>query len=189
PKPEVGEGNGKSYGLGDGCVVWNDKRKEWLCYYSGYCDDPADFVISMASSSDPKGLPGSWKKWDGTDFTLEGCNSETGLGAPNVKVENLWKFRGGNPSVSWNTAINRWIMVYHTWSKNIILSTSPDGIQWTEPVTVIDHGMEPEGAMYPNIISEEGDLLCGKEFRIYYSRNMDESGRRKIAYRIVRFKI
>ncbi|MGN1211904.1 MAG: sialidase family protein [Candidatus Cryptobacteroides sp.] len=189
PKPEVGEGNGKSYGLGDGCVVWNDKRKEWICYYSGYCDDPADFVISMASSSDAKGLPGTWKKWDGTAFSLEGCNQATGLGAPNIKLENLWKFRGGNPSVSWNSAISRWIMVYHTWSRNIVMSTSTDGITWTEPVTIIDHIMEAGGSMYPNIISEDGDLLCGKEFRIYYSTDMDSSGRRKIAYRIVRLKI
>ena len=69
PKPAEGEGNGKSYGLGDGCVVWNEARRQWICYYSGFCPDPHDFVLTMAASSDPEGKPGTWKKCDGNDFT------------------------------------------------------------------------------------------------------------------------
>lgn len=188
PKPATGEGNGKSYGLGDGCVVWNEARKQWICYYSGYCNDPADFVISMAASSDPEGRPGTWKKWDGKDFTAEGCNQETGLGGLNTKIVNLHLFRGGNPSVSWNTVLERWVMTYHTWGRNIVISYSEDGISWSVPETIIGHTLEEGGSMYPNIISEDGDLTCGSEFRIYYSADMDHYGIRDIVFRVIRLK-
>ena len=187
PKPAVGEGNGKSYGLGDGCVVWNEARKQWICYYSGFCPDPHDFVLTMAASSDPEGRPGTWKKWDGTDFTTEACNQSTGLGAINVKIAGL-TFRGGNPTVAWNTEIEKWVMVYHTWGRNIVMSFSEDGIEWEEPTTIIGYVQEPGGSMYPNIISAEGDLTCGKQFRVYYSADMDSAGKRDLVYRVIRLK-
>ena len=187
PKPAVGEGNGKSYGLGDGCVVWNEARKQWICYYSGFCPDPHDFVISMAASSDPEGKPGTWKKWDGNDFTGVGCDQTTGLGDINYKVAGL-TFRGGNPSVAWNTELEKWIMVYHTWGRNIVMSYSKDGIEWEDPVTIIGFVQEQGGSMYPNIISESGDLTCGKEFRVYYSADMDAYGNRDLIYRVIRLK-
>lgn len=61
PKPENPAGQGESYGLGDGCVVWNDAHKVWICYYSGYCDDPGNYMITMACSEDPAGAAGTWK--------------------------------------------------------------------------------------------------------------------------------
>ncbi|MGM9734824.1 MAG: hypothetical protein ACI3ZL_00250 [Candidatus Cryptobacteroides sp.] len=189
PKPEVGEGGGKSYGLGDGCVVWNGKLGQWICYYSGYCANPGDFLISMAASSDANALPGTWKKWDGTGFNSQACDSESGLGAPDIRIEGLKNFRGGNPSVSWNTHIRKWMMTYHTWGKEIVMSVSDDGISWSEPFTIIGSELEKGGAMYPNLISTEGDLESGSEFRIYYSADMDNStGKRSLAYRIVKFK-
>ena len=42
--------------------------------------------------------------------------------------------------------------------------------------------------MYPNIISESGDLTCGKEFRVYYSADMDAYGNRDLIYRVIRLK-
>jgi len=189
PKPEIGEGGGKSYGLGDGCVVWNKSRKQWICYYSGYCADPGDFLISMAASSDGKAMPGTWKKWDGSGFHSQACDQKSGLGAQNIRIEGLKNFHGGNPSVSWNTQIRKWIMTYHTWGREIVMSVSDDGISWSEPFAIIGSELEKGGAMYPNIISSEGDLESGSEFRIYYSADMDNStGERSFAYRIVKFK-
>ncbi len=186
PKPAVGEGNGKSYGLGDGCVVWNESRKQWICYYSGFCEDPHDFVISMAASSDPEGKPGTWKKWDGSDFTLEACNQDTGLGAKNYCIAELKGFRGGNPSVMWNRKLDKWMMVYHTWGRGIVFSTSTDGIVWSTPEVIVSYLDAPGGAMYPNFISEEGDLTSEDEFRIYYSADMDSAGKRDLVYRKVK---
>ena len=42
--------------------------------------------------------------------------------------------------------------------------------------------MEPGGAMYPNMISSEGDTSGGKSFRIYYAADM-VNGVRVLTYR------
>lgn len=65
PKPETSDNDGRSYGLGDGCVVWNPEKSLWICYYSGFCPETHDFCITMAASADPEGKAGTWKKWDG----------------------------------------------------------------------------------------------------------------------------
>lgn len=187
PKPAVGEGGGKSYGLGDGCVVWNEAKKMWICYYSGYCENPGDFVITMAASTDPEGKPGTWKKWDGSAFTLEACNQNTGLGAKDVKIANLDTYHGGNPSVMYNTELKVWVMAFHSWQRRIVIATSQDGISWEKPIILIGIEDEKGGAMYPNFISLDGDLTSGKSFRLYYSANMVTSAR-DIYYRKIKLK-
>ncbi len=178
PKPDTPQYTG----LGDGCVVWNEARQSWICYYSGYCKSVWDYVMTMAESTDPEGAPGTWKKWDGTAFTGVGCDPETGLGADNVSIDNLVYRRGANPSVMYNTYINKWIMVYHGWESYIVMSTSDDGITWEMPIPLISKTMEPGGVMYPNMISSEGDTSGGKSFRIYHAADM-VNGKRVLAYR------
>ena len=184
PKPENPAGQGESYGLGDGCVVWNDARKVWICYYSGYCDDPGNYMITMACSEDPAGAAGTWKKWDGKAFTVEGCNGQTQLGGANIKIANLDTYAGGNPSVMWNHYIGKWVMVYHSWSRRICLSTSADGIAWEAPISL---NLGEEEAMYPNLISEEGDQTGGQAVRMYYAADMNDLGQRSLAWRKVVF--
>lgn len=187
PKPETSANDGRSYGLGDGCVVYNPERKSWICYYSGFCPNGGDFMITMAESKDPDGKAGTWKKWDGTNFTVEGCNQSTGLGGPNTAIANLASFHGGNPSVMFNTHLNKWIMVYHSWQLAIIYSESEDGIVWSKPVTIISKQMEPGGSMYPNLIGPEGDVTGGKQIRLYYSTDM-VNGIRVLSCRKLSFK-
>ena len=169
-------------GLGDGCVVWNEARKSWICYYSGYCLSVWDYVMSMAESTDDEARPGTWKKWDGSSFTGDGFDPETGIGSQNVSIDNLVHRRGANPSVMYNSYINKWIMVYHGWESYIVMSTSDDGIVWAEPTLLISRTMEPGGVMYPNMISLEGDTSGGQSFRIYYAADM-VNGIRILSYR------
>ena len=178
---------GSEVRLGDGCVVWNEDRESWICYYSGFCTAENDFVITMAESTDPEGKAGTWKKWDGTDFTVEGCNQETGLGGPNTSISGLSAYHGGNPSVMYNTYLEKWIMVYHSWQSYIVLSYSEDGITWSSPVTLISKTMEPGGSMYPNLIGSEGDTEGGRSIRIYYSTDM-VNGIRTLSMRRIYFK-
>lgn len=187
PKPETSRNEGESYGLGDGCVVWNDSRQSWICYYCGFCPAEGDFMISMAESTDPEGRPGTWKKWDGNAFSGEGCDQSSGLGSINVSIAGLSSRHGGNTSVSWNTKLNCWLMTYHEWTRTIVLSMSTDGIEWTQPITIIDSTMEPDGCMYPNIITSDGDLTSGEEMRIYYSAGMNLP-LRTLAYRYLILK-
>jgi len=141
-------------------------------------------MITMACSEDPAGAAGTWKKWDGKAFTVEGCNGQTQLGGANIKIANLDTYAGGNPSVMWNHYIGKWVMVYHSWSRRICLSTSADGIAWEAPISL---NLGEEEAMYPNLISEEGDQTGGQAVRMYYAADMNDLGQRSLAWRKVVF--
>ncbi len=189
PKPAVSANDGRSYGLGDGCVVWNEERQSWICYYSGYCPPPdgGDFMITMAESKDLEGRAGTWKKWDGSGFTVEGCDQSTGLGGINTSIKGLAQYHGGNPSVMYNTWLGKWIMVYHCWQRFIVISYSDDGIVWENTDVIISLDMEPGGSMYPNLIGPEGDVEGGQDIRIYYSTDMVD-GIRTLSMRKISFK-
>lgn len=173
-------------GLGDGCVIWDQANKRYLCYYQsdvGY----GKAALCMAASYDPEGASGTWKKWDGKDFTLEGYNATTTLGGKNIEIPNLERSPGANPSVMWNTYLNKWVMAYHTWNNSIVISTSEDAINWEAPKTLIFEYNSRN--WYPNLISEDGDLIGGKEIRLYYAHHQDlTTGVRDIGCRTIVFK-
>ena len=178
PKPQEADGNG---GLGDGCVIWIAKRQQYICYFQedGGC-------LTMAASSDPEGAAGTWKKWDGEGFTIEGCNQETQLGGRGVPIKGLESVAGSNPSVMWNEYLNCWVMVYSKWGGDAYISFSKDGINWENPVLLLDTN-EQGPPSYPNLVSEQGDLIGGKSMRLYYARNWNEWGHRELAYRTIEF--
>ena len=45
---------------------------------------------------------------------------------------------GSNPSVTWNSHLELWIMVWHAWGPpNVVLSSSPDLLQWHPGVRIV----------------------------------------------------
>ena len=179
-KPETPEWSG----LGDGCVIWEPKTSRYICYYQAKSTIGQN-NLCMAASSDRRGAPGTWKKWDGKDFTIEARDSETGLGGRNVAIANLRRIAGANPSVMWNTFLNRWVIVYAGWDKCVYMSFSDDGIVWDVPQKILG---DDATAWYPNLIGSEGDLVGGEYVKLYWSHNQDEQGRREMAYCWIKFK-
>lgn len=181
PKPT----EAKWSGLGDGCVVYNQVLGKFICYYSAYVAKE-DYKIAMAASRDSTGIEGSWKKWDGNDFAVDGLDAVSGLGGIDHKVQGLSSRSGANPSVMWNSYLKKWLMVYSGWDKVIYMSVSTDGLAWEEPfaLTLPDK----ETATYPNLIGENGDLEGGKVIKLYYGRNQDQNGIREFSYRILTLK-
>lgn len=171
-------------GLGDGCVIWDSASSRYICYYQARANTGTN-ALCMAASSDKNGSAGTWKKWDGKDFTIEGCNSSTGLGGEDIAIDNLSETAGCNPSVMWNTYLNKWVMVYASWSKRVLVSYSDDAINWTKPVKILGSIGVP--AWYPNLIGDEGDLTGGEIVKIYWSHNQDDNGIREIGYRSIKF--
>ncbi|MCQ2583351.1 MAG: hypothetical protein MJ160_05540 [Treponema sp.] len=151
-------------GLGDGTVIYDEVNSRWICYYQGKAGFGSN-KLCMAASYDPEGKPGTWKKWDGSDFSGEACG-ENGLGSSNVAISNLSDVPGANPSVMWNHYLNKWIMVYHSWEKEIYLAASDDAIHWTNPKKII--GDKDFPVWYPNLISEEGEKTGGQTVRLYF---------------------
>lgn len=173
-------------GLGDGCVIWDETNSRYICYYQGKIASGAN-AICMASSSDRTGAPGSWKKWDGSDFTLPAWEEATGLGGENIPVAGLAGVTGANPSVMWNSFLGKWVMVYASWSKVVYMSFSTDGISWSNPEQITGNPTSP--ACYPNLISEEGDLEGGETVQMYWSHNQNSmTGIRDLAYAKIRFR-
>lgn len=172
-------------GLGDGCVVYNEVRGQYICYYSAYITGE-DFKICMAASDDAGGASGTWKKWDGSGFTAEGYNSVTKIGEADSKIEGLGSRSGANPSVMWNRYLQKWLMVYAGWDNVIYMSTSTDGLAWETPVALTD--ADTETARYPNLIGDKGDTEGSVIVKLYYGRNQNSSGVRELAYRIITYK-
>ena len=174
-------------GIGDGCVIRDRTNSHWICYYQGKTNVNGSINnrLCMASSSDPEGKSGTWKKWDGTNFSISACNTETMTGGTECAIKNLSKVPGANPSVSWNEYLQSYVMVYASWSHEVYISFSNDAINWTNPVYVIGSSANP--LWYPNLISEKGDTVSLKCNRIYFSYQQDENGIRKIAYVPIEF--
>lgn len=173
-------------GLGDGCVVYDEKNKRWLCYYQGPVSGSTN-SICLAMSEDPEARSGTWKKWDGNRFCVEAYNSFTNRGGTNFALRNLNYRPGANPSVMWNHYLNKWVMVYHGWSpKQVYISFSKDGITWSSPARILGSSDNP--IWYPNLISAEGDLTGGKDLRLYFSYQQADNGKRKLAYCTLTFE-
>lgn len=171
-------------GLGDGCVVYNEELQLYICYYSANVEGE-DYKICMAASEDPLGSPGTWKKWDGRNFTIEGFDGDTGIGGVDHKIAGLTAQAGANPSVMWNEYLKRWIMVYAGWNKVLYMSSSADGLTWERPLAITSTAEETAG--YPNLISEQGDAKGGQTIKLYYARNQNAAGIRLFAYRTLTY--
>ncbi|MCQ2590916.1 MAG: hypothetical protein MJ179_10875 [Treponema sp.] len=187
PKPATPEWSG----LGDGCVIWDEENSRWICYYQGRAKKRHGLVVQnmlcMAASYDPEGKPGTWKKWDGDKFTFDAWNPETGLGGANIAIDFLAEVPGANPSVMWNEYLNRWVMVYASWGKEVYISFSDNATDWSRPERILGSSKNP--IWYPNLISDQGDKTGGQTVRMYFSYNQDESsGKRDLAYCNLTFK-
>ncbi len=180
PKPESAAWTG----LGDGCVIWDSVSSRYICYYQARANTDSN-ALCMAASSDKNGSAGTWKKWDGSDFTIEGCDPATGLGGADIAIEGLSATAGCNPSVMWNTHLGKWVMAYATWAKRVVITYSDDAILWSKPVKILGSIGVPAG--YPNLIGSEGDLKGGEIVKVYWSHNQGDDAVREIGCRSVKF--
>ncbi|MFC3199285.1 hypothetical protein ACFOET_16810 [Parapedobacter deserti] len=180
PKPA----NPRWSGLGDGCVIYDEENERFICYYSAFVDNQ-DYKICMAISEDASGAPGTWKKWDGQRFSVEGYNPSNNLGGRDYGIAGLKVRSGANPSVMWNEYLKRWVMVYAGWNEVLYMSASDDGIAWERPIAITD--VVNETARYPNLISENGDLKGGSVVKLYYGRNQNSAGVRQFALRTITY--
>ena len=142
-------------GAGDNCVIWDHLNNRWLCYYQ-------EHWLMMAVSYDPAGRPGTWYKYYNGEF------NQPGLGGFSSSIPGLASVPGGNPSVHYNSYLQRFVMVWHSWvSLSIYISTSTDGVVWEEP-RLLEPNSAPRRAWYPTIIGAS-DTEAGKIARLYYA--------------------
>lgn len=160
-------------GCGDHCVVRDPASRRWFCFFQ-------EHFICMAASDDPQASPGTWKKW------FEGGFAEPGLGGRVSPIAALKTHPGGNPSVHYNTRLGCWFMVWHTWSGNLVYSSSRDLVQWEHPAELLKCAPN-EKAWYPTIVGES-DTLAGESAELYYAFWPDKARwERQFLRRSIRF--
>lgn len=169
PKPRRSRWGGN----GDHCVVFDPASRRWFCFYQ-------EHALCMAVSDHPEGVAGSWKKWH------RGAFSEPGLGGKNSPIPELSREPGGNPSVHFNTFLQCWVMIWHTWSGDLVWSTSEDLLRWRQP-NVLLNAKGPERFWYPTIVGNS-DTLAGEVATLYYAFWPDRTrNERQFVERPIRF--
>lgn len=167
-------------GCGDFCVVRDEKNRRWICFFQ-------EHNLCMASSEDPLGKPGTWRKY------YHGRFIEPGLGGRSTPIEGLEAHAGGNPSVHFNTYLKKWVMVWGTWEKSstspdsIWLSSSNDLLKWSAPQVLVA-AQGAQRCWYPTIIGDS-DVSAGQKSLLCYAYFPDKSkSRRHFAVRQITFK-
>ena len=167
PKPDDPEWGG----AGDNCVVWDWKNGRWAGFFQ-------QSTLRTAVSEDPNGYVGTWFKY------FEGAFEEPGIGGHSTPLEGLPG--GANPSVHWNTHLQKWVMVYHGWGpKDVLITASEDLINW-EPARTVASSTVGGNAWYPTIIGED-DKVAGESARIYYADMDPDMGSRQFVSREIIF--
>lgn len=161
-------------GLGDGCVIYNHLNNKYYCYYTPVS---GSVNLSMAVSSNPEAGPNSWTKW------YNGSFSQPGIGGLDSPIAGLSSRPGANPSVHWNTYLNKFIMVWHGWNEKLYISASDDGEVWESPQILLDEGAK---TWYPVIVGTDS-TKGGQTVTLYYGNNFQADGRRTLSYRTITF--
>lgn len=160
-------------GCGDHAVVFDPATRRWFCFFQ-------EHFLSLAISDDLEGRPGTWKKWH------RGAFSEPGLGGKSSPIPGLTRFPGGNPSVHFNTHLQCWVMVWHSWTGHLIWAHSSDLRHWSKPAVLLK-ARGRERFWYPTIIGHS-DARAGESATLYYAcwpdRNRNE---RRFQERSIRF--
>jgi hypothetical protein len=151
PKPVVPTWGGTA----DACVVYDQANARWVCLFS-------EDSICMAVSTNAVPLPGTWKKY------YNGSFSTPGLGGLDTPVPGLGTVPGANPSVHFNTYLQRWVIIWEDWNGvGLYLSTSADLLNWTAPVVLVSV-VSPQQAWYGTIIGRT-DVEASRNGMLYYA--------------------
>jgi hypothetical protein len=150
-------------GAGDFCVVRDEQASRWLCIYQEYTTGGLA-CLHAAESTDPLGAPGTWLKWNGTNFTVPGLG---GFGKPLPRVID---HPGANPSLHWNVYLATWVMVYGGWDGKVYITSSQatNLTDWVAPRVLVESDQAGR-AWYPTIVGARGDAVAGKDSLLYYS--------------------
>jgi hypothetical protein len=162
-------------GTGDGCVVYDKANARWVCFYSG------TWIIYAAISTNAIPLPGTWKKYHNGSF------STPGLGGQETPVPVLSLVPGANPSVHFNTCLQKWVMVWEASDgSGLYLSTSVNLLNWTTPKPLVTVTY-PEQAWYATIIGSS-DVEASSNAMLYYAYWPDvNTGPRQFVARTMQF--
>jgi hypothetical protein len=125
------------------------------------------YVARAQVSASP---PLVWQKWDGG--TQDGGWTSDQRSAAPIIVPATTVTIALQPHVSWNTYLNKWLMVFKT-AVDFELATSVDGVHWNPPVSLLTFDSNDKDTGFPTLIStDEGETsqqYTGPKLWLYYS--------------------
>lgn len=137
--------------------------------------------MGAAISHDPNAYPNTWFKWTGDGF------HSPGLYGHYVPLPGLDWVPGSNPSLHWNTLIEKWVIIFNSWDNMLHISASDDGIHW-ESVRTLTGSMDGTRAWYSSVVSPEGaSFWGGNYFRLYYADRFAWPDIRRLVQRDLHF--
>ncbi|KAI9005600.1 hypothetical protein DFJ74DRAFT_773874 [Hyaloraphidium curvatum] len=161
-------------GIGNHVANWDSANRRWIMVFS-------ERFLGVAVSYDPDGAPGSWRKWIGWNRGF----LSPGMGGRFLPLPNLASVPGGNPSLHWNTVLQRWVLVWHGWDLKLYVSASDDCLSWDAP-RLLTTSVDGSRAWYPTVISWEGNDVAGGESYLYYADKFVPPDRRSVIKRTLR---
>jgi hypothetical protein len=163
-------------GLGDHCIVWNSQASRLMCFFQ----EKGQLCVAM--SRDSQGNVGSWRKW------YQGSFSEPGLGGRVTPIPAFARHPGGNPSVLWNTFLQRWLIAWHGWGGDLWISSSTNLMDWSPPKILLKKPPGKAKAWYPTLVGTS-DKVGGERLRLLYAEFSDgEKYERRFLVRQMRLK-
>lgn len=140
---------------GPSAVIRDDNGTEYIYLY--YADrtpilgTPDSIYVARAALS-TDGLPGSWQKWNGTDWGSVGDQKP----AQPVITPTDDQRAALQPHVSFNTALGLWLIVFKTHS-DFEIATSGDGVNWNASVPLLTFDPTDRDDAFPTLISPHAD--------------------------------
>jgi hypothetical protein len=117
------------------------------------------------------GAPGTWQFWTG-----QGWSKPAGpeVAAAPVITPPPRDGEAAQPQVTYNTALKRWLIVYHTRS-DLYAATSADGITWDTPQALGASIGNARSPAFPTLVTEGSpdQQTTGAKGWLFYSREVD----------------
>ncbi|KAH3764691.1 hypothetical protein Pelo_3464 [Pelomyxa schiedti] len=173
-------------GAGDNSAFYEASNKAYYMFYQELDADGAS-RLHAAKTSDPNAWPGNWFKWQSPGgFIIPGLG---GQGDPIPLPSG--SPQGANPSVHWNDAVGKYVMVYGGWDGRIYITACSDleKQDWERPEAAVGPTIAVGAAWYPTIISDSpgGDQRSSSSAHLYYADMNEDKSSRVFAWRTIDF--
>ena len=110
-----------------------------------------DSIYLARSLLTTHGNPGTWQQWTGAGWSALGDQTSA---AP-ILVPSTLARSALQPHVSWNTALQCWLMVFKT-KIDFEVATSVDGINWSQASSLLTFDPNDQETGFPTLISLNG---------------------------------
>lgn len=140
-------------------VVWDFEKDRWMAFFG--CKGG---MSCAAISTDPRGRPGTWYKYD------EGQFDQPGLGGTATPLPGLDGVHGVIYAVQYDSKLGLWLAWGREFKSNgVFVTASHELVDWSAPELVVGGAQ----AFYPVMVGKHGTDVVGSTGVLYYVTGID----------------